>query len=198
MVQNVADYLQKHKVPKSKVDKALVKLASSGVLTCKEFGKAKVYFIRQEELPTLTEEEIKDKIRENDGLKRQIEEKAAVVSKLQRECQKYVSRKTLTDMEDYYHRLQDEAEILDNKLATFRSDDTPQISAQDIAKLEKEIESNVSIWKHRKRSFNDIWNQVSENFDGNKKDLFEDLGVEIDGDGELNSIEQAVKKKKNG
>lgn len=198
MVQNVADYLQKHKVPKSKVDKALVKLASSGVLTCKEFGKAKVYFIRQEELPTLTEEEIKDKIRENDGLKRQIEEKAAVVSKLQRECQKYVSRKTLTDMEDYYHRLQDEAEILDNKLANFRSDDTPQISAQDIAKLEKEIESNVSIWKHRKRSFNDIWNQVSENFDGNKKDLFEDLGVEIDGDGELNSIEQAVKKKKNG
>lgn len=198
MVQNVADYLQKHKVPKSKVDKALVKLASSGVLTCKEFGKAKVYFVRQEELPTLTEEEIKDKIRENDGLKRQIEEKAAVVSKLQRECQKYVSRKTLTDMEDYYHRLQDEAEILDNKLANFRSDDTPQISAQDIAKLEKEIESNVSIWKHRKRSFNDIWNQVSENFDGNKKDLFEDLGVEIDGDGELNSIEQAVKKKKNG
>lgn len=196
MMQNVADYLQKHKIPKSKVDKALIKLANSGEVTCKEFGKAKVYFICQDDLPTLTEEEIKEKTAENDRLKKGVQEKAAVVQQLQEECKKYRSRHTLKEMEDVYQSLQKESEVLDSKLAVLRSADTPQISVEDIVRLEKEIKSNVSIWKSRKRSFHDIWNQVSENFDGNQKDLFENIGIESDGDGELLKIEQTIKCKK--
>ena len=196
MTQNVADYLQKHKIPKSKVDKALIKLANSGEVTCKEFGKAKVYFIRQDDLPTLTEEEIKEKTAGNERLKKEVQEKTIVVKELQEECKKYRSRQTLKEMEEVYESLQKESEILDSKLAVLRSADTPQISVEDIVRVEKEIKSNVSIWKSRKRSFHDIWNQVSENFDGNQKDLFESIGIESDGDGELLKIEQTIKCKK--
>lgn len=190
VLQNVADYLQKHKVPKSKVDKALVKLANSGIVTCKEFGKAKVYFIRQEELPTLSEEEIKTKTIENDRLKKQVQEKSSIVSDLQREYKKYNSRKSLKEMEEYYISLQKESDILDSKLAVLRSADIPQICAEDIVQVEKAIVSNVSIWKSRKRSFHDIWSQVSENFDGNQKDLFENIGIDKDAEDDLVKLEQ--------
>lgn len=193
-VQNVADYLQKHKVPKSKVDKALVKLANSGKVTCKEFGKAKVYFIRQDDLPSLTEEEIKERSIENDLLKKQVQEKASIVRELQEESKKYRSRQTLKEMEDFYRSMQKESEVLDSKLAVLRSADTPQISAEDIMKVEKTIKSNLSVWKSRKRSFTDIWGQISENYDGNQRDLFENIGIEGDQEGELLKIEQNVKK----
>ena len=104
-------------------------------MTCKEFGKAKVYFIRQDDLPSLTEEEIKERSIENDLLKKQVQEKASIVRELQEESKKYRSRQTLKEMEDFYRSMQKESEVLDSKLAVLRSADTPQISAEDIMKV---------------------------------------------------------------
>ena len=67
---------------KSQADKALANLASSGKVVCKEFGKTKIYFASQEELPTLSEDEIKDKMAQIEGIKSECQVKGAAVSVL--------------------------------------------------------------------------------------------------------------------
>lgn len=92
--------------------------------------------------------------------------------------------------------MQKEAEELDKKLARVRGAGAKQVSSEDIQQVEKAIQKHIGTWKSRKRSFNNVWSHVSENFDGNQKALFEDLGIDEDGDMELAKIEQAVCNKK--
>ena len=81
-MQNVADLLATRGVKKSQAEKALAKLASSGKVACKEFGKTKIYFASQEDLPTLSENEIKVKMVEIEGVKNECQVKGAAVSGL--------------------------------------------------------------------------------------------------------------------
>ena len=51
--QGASDMLASQGFKKTQVDKALASLADSGKITCKEFGKTKIYFALQEGLPEL-------------------------------------------------------------------------------------------------------------------------------------------------
>jgi len=86
--------MQKHKIPKSRCEKTLVKLASGddAQVVVKEFGKSKVYYISQEGLPALSEEEIREKNACIEESRRAIEEKGAVVAGLKAELQQLTSR----------------------------------------------------------------------------------------------------------
>jgi phage-related tail protein len=99
-------------------------------------------------------------------------------------------------MKEEYQSLQNEAEELDEKLADVRGAGAKQVSSEDIQQVEKAIQKYIGTWKSRKRSFKNVWSHVSENFDGNQKALFEDLGIDEDGEMELMKIEEAVNNKK--
>lgn len=52
----MADFLACQGVKKTQVDKALASLSGKGQITCKEFGKTKIYFPIQDESQEISEE----------------------------------------------------------------------------------------------------------------------------------------------
>lgn len=80
-----------------------------------------------------------------------------------------------------YKKLQGEAEQIDKRLALNRSAGA-RTSLKDIDDVEKAVAKFVKEWRARKKMFRDIWDTVSENYDGNQKELFSDIGVDLDED----------------
>lgn len=177
---------------KSQADKALASLAGQGQIVCKEFGKTKIYFATQEDRVSLSEEEMKEKVSRIEALKKDVGGMAEAVGALQQEYRKLKSSKTLGEMEDEYAALQREAEELDGKLAVLRNGEVKQISPAEIKGVEKSIESCLTAWKSRKRVFKNVWDTVSENLNGNQKDLFESIGIEEDEE-DVAVLEKSVK-----
>lgn len=91
----------------------------------------------------------------------------------------YSAKKSLTELEEVYASLQQEAEGLDQRLAVNRHGAT-RISSKEVEMAEKMVHCHVQEWKRRKRSFHNVWETVSENFDGNRSEHFADIGVEMD------------------
>ena len=98
------------------------------------------------------------------------------------ELQEYSLKLSMKEMQEKYIKLQEEAEELDCKLSRNQQGAGTRISCEDVSKAEKCLKECMDIWKKRKRCFRDIWDTVSENFDGNQKEIFADLGVELDED----------------
>lgn len=170
----------------------MASLASKGEIVCKEFGKTKIYFASQENRATLSDEELRDKMSRIEGLKKEVAGMAEAVGVLQQECKKLQSSKTLGEMEKEYDGLKGEAEELDGRLAVLRNGEVKQISPVEIKEVEKSIDSCLTAWKSRKRSFKNVWDTVSENLNGNQKDLFESIGIEEDED-DVAALEKSVK-----
>jgi 26S proteasome regulatory subunit (ATPase 3-interacting protein) len=194
--------MQKHKIPKSKVDKTLAKLSSgeSPAVTCKEFGKTKVYFISQEGLPTLSDDEIKAKNAEITQMKSLYDEKKAALGALRFELRGYVTKKTVEELHEICNALEKEDKELDIMLKGQKKHGAVEISKEDMEKVENDVRKNVVLWRKRKRSFEDIWGTVNENIDVNKREVWEKIGIETDDDGadglgSLNGIEQVLNKK---
>lgn len=75
--------------------------------------------------------------------------------------------------------LQAESTALEAKLAALRSG-APLMSAADVAAVETTFTRLMDAWGRRRRMFLNIWDGVSENMDGNRSALFEEIGVETD------------------
>lgn len=174
--------MQKHKIPKSRCEKTLAKLASGddAQVIVKEFGKSKVYYISQEGLPALTEEEIREKNANIEELRGQIEAKGSVVAGLRGELQQLASRKTLEELEEAIRREQEEEKALEDKLEGYRTGGVVAIKKEDVEKVEGEVRENVGLWRKRKRSLYDIWGAMTENVEGNVDKMWAKIGVEED------------------
>ena len=162
-------------------------------------GKSKVYYISQEGLPSLTEEEIRAKNAEIEALRAAIEEKRPVVSALKQELRALGARKTLEELQEAINGLEAEDARLGAELASRQSGEVVAIKKEDVDKVEKEVAQNVQLWRKRKRSFGDIWAEVAQEMDGDVKALWEKLGVETDvGDDEIGRVEDAEQVLKGG
>jgi hypothetical protein len=188
--------MQKHKIPKSKCDKTLAKLASGDnpAVILKEFGKSKVYYISQEGLPALTDEEISGKNAELIELREAIGEREASFSALKSELRTYESRKTIEELKDTILALEKEEGMLAAKLEERVSGGVVAIKKEDVDKVENEVKKNLQLWRKRKRSFNDIWGELAENMDVNQKTVWDKIGVEMDvAEDEIGRVEDAEK-----
>ena len=79
-----------------------------------------------------------------------------------------------------FEELQRTAESLDKKLAVIRGNGGARISASEVARTEVLLSKYVKEWSRRKQLFSNVWDLVSENLEGKKSDLFEDIGIESD------------------
>ena len=61
-----------------------------------------------------------------------------------------------------------------------RSGAGPQISAADVTAVESRLKAKLDVWATRRRIFNNIWSDISENIDGKQSAIFEDIGIESD------------------
>lgn len=100
----------------------------------------------------------------------------------------------MDELKEAYASLQQEAEGLDQRLAVNRNGVT-RISSKEVEMAEKMVHSHIQEWRRRKRSFHNVWETVSENFDGNRSEHFANIGVEIDSVNE-SSYEKLTSRKK--
>lgn len=113
---------------------------------------------------------------------------------MKNELKELQSRRTLEELKEAIVELEEEEKRLGTDLAGRQSGDVPVIKKEDVDKVVKDVEKNVQVWKKRKRSFGDIWSEVTQEMDGDVKALWEKLGVETDvgGDG-IGKLEDAEK-----
>ncbi len=104
------------------------------------------------------------------------------------------SRRTLEELKESIAGLEEEDKRLGDDLEGRQSGDVTVIKKEDVDKVVQDVEMNVQVWKKRKRSFGDIWSEVTQEMDGDVKSLWEKLGVETDvGGDEIGKVEDAEK-----
>lgn len=117
-----------------------------------------------------------------------------MVEAVKNELKDLKSRRTLEELKESIAGLEEEDKRLGDDLEGRQSGDVTVIKKEDVDKVVKDVEMNVQVWKKRKRSFGDIWSEVTQEMDGDVKSLWEKLGVETDvGGDEIGKVEDAEK-----
>ena len=117
-----------------------------------------------------------------------------MVEAVKNELKDLKSRRTLEELKESIAGLEEEDKRLGDDLEGRQSGDVTVIKKEDVDKVVQDVEMNVQVWKKRKRSFGDIWSEVTQEMDGDVKSLWEKLGVETDvGGDEIGKVEDAEK-----
>lgn len=87
---------------------------------------------------------------------------------------------SIDKLKQKFKDLQEQSELLSKKLAGHRSGAGPKISSKDVTDAETKLKKYLDAWEKRRRTFNSIWADMSENIDRKQKDVFDDIGVETD------------------
>lgn len=154
-------------------------LAEAGKLTCKEFGKTKIYVAVQEGLAELSAEEKVSKLQQIEELKARYKQEEESVSSLRKELAAMSSTLTVEEIQQEIAKLTTQTQELGAKLAALRGGAT-LVSSEEVAAVEAQVSQALDGWRRHKRIFMSIWHQVSENMDGKQADLFEEIGVDSD------------------
>lgn len=93
-IQLIVDNLQKHKVKKTMAQKAIDGLVANQKVVMKEFGKQKIYFLRQDNLEKPSEEELRDFKDKTAALKSALAKEKADVQALKSELARVKREKT--------------------------------------------------------------------------------------------------------
>ncbi|KAL3149773.1 hypothetical protein ABBQ38_013599 [Trebouxia sp. C0009 RCD-2024] len=183
-VQLVADMLAQFGIKKPQVQRAVDALSEAGKITCKEFGKSKIYLPLQQDVEVLDKDEMdakKTKIRE---LNEQIRESGERVRQIQKELQGLGTFLTLEELTEKDESLLQQIGPLKQKLAKLQSGSV-LISKEEREGVEKGLQKYLDAWAQRRRIFKNIWGDISENVDQNQKEVFEEMGVQTDEDLEV-------------
>ncbi|KAG7667917.1 putative Homologous-pairing protein 2-like protein [Nannochloris sp. 'desiccata'] len=167
-------------VKKSQAEKALDALADKGSIVRKEFGKTKIYFPSQEGLAELEPEEKAAKLEEIRSLAEQVKKMDVDVAALRKEVTASSASLSVEQLQEKFTSLQERSEILNKKLASHRSGAGPKISASDVSAAETKLQRMLDVWSKRRRTFMNLWSEMSENIEGKQADIFEDIGVDTD------------------
>ena len=136
-------------------------LCESQILTCKEYGKAKIYLINQDCFPETNPEQLKGldeqiQVRKeefgslDDNLK-QLKEKLKEVS---------VGKSNVTLKEELSATLA-EIKQLKEKIQPFKESGAAMLTEKDLQKAENDLKKWQIEWKRRKRGCTDIVNNKS-------------------------------------
>lgn len=180
-VQMVADMLAQFGIKKPQVQRAVDALAESGKITCKEFGKSKIYMPLQDDIELPDKGEMDAKKAEIKELSEQITQSGDAIRQLQKELQGLGSFLTLEELTAKDKDLSQQMEPLKQKLTKLKSG-CILITKEEREQVEKSYQKYMDAWGQRRRIFKNIWGDISENIDQNTTELFEEMGVQTDED----------------
>jgi len=208
----IIDYLEKQNRPysaimlfenlhgavgKTQAVKVLQDLAERSIITSKEFGKQKLFWRKQEELPgfdTETLSKLDEQIRQLEEEVSQLNDNCKVLSNELR-----ILQTTPTDDEanKRIQKLKSENMELSKKVETIKQNQG-MITIEDKKEAEKNYEFMRQMWKRRKRQCRDISGHIEEGTGKRFKELKEGLGLEVDEDYGVSFDQDEVSKLKRG
>jgi len=176
--QILSDNLQ-GTIGKTTLNKILQTLTDDGKLTCKEFGKQKLYWRNQELLQVEDKEELSILDKKLENLEEELEKLNEECSKLSSELKTIITLPTNSETEIRIKTLSTENTDLEEKLKLIKGKSIV-ITPEEKKKAEKDYDSFRLQWKKRKRMCKEIVDQLTEASGKKAKDLIEEVGVTTD------------------
>ena len=169
-------------VKKAMAQKCVDKLVSSGKVTLKENKKAKVYFVNQDDLPVLSEDELKkldEKIKKKTLESQELKVEIVNLTKNKAELQKAMTDEELADS---VKQLEEEVERKKTRLEKLTNAGAVLADPEDKKKAMTAMNRYLNAWKDRKRKFMDAVDKLCEMAVDEKPKFFieETLGLETD------------------
>lgn len=177
--QNAVDALQKYGIKKAVVQKSLDALVAEEVLTQKDYGKQKIYMLRQDNLPNLSPEETKELEEKVKKLQDTVKKESETVGKLEQSFNQACNALSDEDLARKIEELTAENEEIKGRLVKIKESQTliPDAEKKEIVKA---FDDALSAWKKRKRMVNDIVDPILENVSKKPKQFYQDVGIETD------------------
>lgn len=177
--QNAVDALQKYGIKKAVVQKSLDALVVEEVLTQKDYGKQKIYMLRQDNLPNLSPEETKELEEKVKKLQDTVKKESEVVGKLEQNLNQACNALSDEALAKKIEELTAENEEIKGRLDKIKESQTliPDTEKKEIVKA---FDDALSAWKKRRRMVNDIVDPILENVSKKPKQFYQDVGIETD------------------
>ncbi|KAM4645240.1 homologous-pairing protein 2 homolog isoform 2-T2 [Amazona ochrocephala] len=195
---------REHGLGKAAVVKALEQLAQQGRIREKAYGKQKIYFADQEQLPAASDAELR-------GLDAQIAALSGQVQALQQSCRQMEagerpgspsavpaaarghglsgaslpelkdlsSSMTTSEMAKEIKELKRDCESYTEKLERMKSA-TNHVTPEEKEKVCSEQKLYCREWRRRKRMATELLDAILEGYPKSKKQFFEEVGIETD------------------
>eukprot|EP00658_Telonema_sp_P-2_P030533 TRINITY_DN23029_c0_g1_i2.p1 TRINITY_DN23029_c0_g1~~TRINITY_DN23029_c0_g1_i2.p1 ORF type:complete len:241 (+),score=38.00 TRINITY_DN23029_c0_g1_i2:301-1023(+) len=179
--QIIADNMR-GKIRKSLVETALLSLVQDNKITEKVFGKARVYWRRQDELEVATSEQLDSMRKQLEASKQQLAQDSAKVQKLSSDLKRAACELSDGELDAQLELLQEQVDWKNARLSELKASKV-LITAADRAACEKQYKHLRGCWKKRKRLVRDALDQITMNMDKfTPKTLGEEIGIETDED----------------
>lgn len=179
--QNVADALQKFKLKKTAIQKALDTLSDSGQISFKEYGKQKIYLARQDQFNILNSEELDQMKKANSKLQAELEVQKKAIVEVEAENRALQSNLTLEEIRTKESKLKAEVSLMEEKLEKMRTG-IVLVKPEDKKATEEAYREKINQWRKRKRIFKELWDTLTDNSPKDLKEFKEELGIEFDED----------------
>nr|RLV62964.1 hypothetical protein DV515_00018763 [Chloebia gouldiae] len=182
---------REHGLGKAAVVKALEQLAQQGSVREKVYGKQKIYFADQEQLPAASDAELR-------GLDGEIAARSAQLQALQQSCRHMEAARpvigaTFPELKDLNssmttHEITREIEALRKDCASYTEklerikSATNHVTPEEKEKVCREQQLYCREWRRRKRMATELLDAILEGYPKSKKQFFEEVGIETDED----------------
>ncbi|XP_056367870.1 homologous-pairing protein 2 homolog [Oenanthe melanoleuca] len=170
-----------HGLGKAAVVKALEQLAQQGRVREKTYGKQKIYFADQEQLPAASDAELR-------GLDGEIAARSAQLQALQQSCRQMEaelkdlsSSMTTPEIAKEIEALKKDCASCTEKLERIKSA-TNHVTPEEKEKVCREQQLYRREWRRRKRMATELLDAILEGYPKSKKQFFEEVGIETDED----------------
>lgn len=166
-------------IGKTQIGKAFDGLEASNQIVVKLYGKQKVYLINQDNFPDLNEEEVKKAEEELQELEGELKTQQNAKSSEERALDALKRTLTTPDMIKKIEELKSTNEDKEKNLAMLSSG-TTLFSKEEKENALTKYTYAVKQWKRRKRTANEMVDQLSEGMNEKPKKVCEIIGVETD------------------
>ncbi|XP_050183710.1 homologous-pairing protein 2 homolog [Myiozetetes cayanensis] len=170
---------REHGLGKTAVVKALEQLAQQGRIREKAYGKQKIYFADQEQLPAASDAELR-------GLDGEIAARSAQLQALQQSCRHMEAElrdlngsMTTPEMVKEIEALRKDCASYTEKLERIKSA-TNHVTPEEKEKVCQEQQLYRREWRRRKRMATELLDAILEGYPKSKKQFFEEVGIETD------------------
>jgi hypothetical protein len=147
-------------VKKTAAERALAALAEQRKITCKEFGKTKLYIPLQEGLPMLEPAEKAELQTRIAALEEQYKHADQAVAALKKQVSAATSTLTVEGLQAAVAAAKRELNLLNEELVA-RQNGGPLISPDQVLSMENAFKGMMDAWTKHRRQFRAVWDAVS-------------------------------------
>ncbi|KAM9368744.1 homologous-pairing protein 2 homolog [Phaethornis superciliosus] len=172
---------REHGLGKAAVVKALEQLAQQGSIREKTYGKQKIYFADQEQLPAASDAELRALDGEIAALSSKVQTLQQSCRQMEGELKDLNSSMTTPEMIKELEVLRKECGSYTEKLERIKSA-TNHVTPEEKEKVCSEQRLYHREWRRRKRMATELLEAILEGYPKSKKQFLEEVGIETDED----------------